>query len=496
MKQLVARIKRLPDEVLLASILILGTFLRFLNIAKSSIWHDEGFTMMLAPQSPAQIVARTARDVHPPLYYITLHYWMLVFGRSETAARGLSAVFMLLTVIVGFFLVRRLFDRKAALLAALFLAVGPFLIRYSQEARMYAMVAFLVTLATFCLLRAISSNAWRDWTLYAIVIAAALYTHYYSVFVIAAHWFYVAVVTLRPAKKGQRAGLKNPRWWGANILAAGLFAPWLPAAYHQFTRVQASFWIPPVNLATLPGTIGQFLTFTDLGRLPLIGRLVGFTLLILVILAGFWQNRRQLNSWVLITVFTVFGPLAVFVLSFKRPIYVDRYFVFSAVGFYSLLAVCLYFVKPWRNRPNWRRVSVVILLLVFSIGIRDVYAQSNHQMRLTAAYVNSRFQPGDVVVAGEIYVYFDFSYYNQTGQTMKLLAPDGVTGYGESSLLYDRGDQIVARNYADLHPASGIVWVVGKTGQHDYFDKVPANWQKIGPEFMAGYTAAQRYRVD
>jgi hypothetical protein len=116
-------------------------------------------------------------------------------------------------------------------------------------------------------------------------------------------------------------------------------------------------------------------------------------------------------------------------------------------------------------------------------------------MRVTGQVVDSGFQPGDEVVSGELYTFFDFSYYNHTGATLRLLAPGGVNGYGESSLIYDRADQIVVHSLSDVHPASGRVWLVGKTGPHDYYDQSPANWQPIGPKQEHGYTAVQLYQV-
>src|SRR5579862_8728984 len=122
LEKLLKPIHQLSDGWVLTIALIVGTVVRFVNMAKGSIWHDEGFTMMLAPQSPAQIISRTAHDVHPPLYYITLHYWMKLFGSSEIGARSLSAVLMLAVIPIGYLLVKELFGRPAARLAAVFLA--------------------------------------------------------------------------------------------------------------------------------------------------------------------------------------------------------------------------------------------------------------------------------------------------------------------------------------------------------------------------------------
>ena len=171
----------LSAPVYLAVLVAVGTFLRFWDVAKASIWHDEGYTMMLAPMSPTQIVARTARDVHPPLYYESLHYWMKIFGSSETAARGMSAFFSILAIILAYLLLKRIWSEAAGRWGALFVATGPFMVRYGQEARMYGMMAFLVLLATYFLIRALEKKQWHWWIAYSFSVAASLYTHYYAI---------------------------------------------------------------------------------------------------------------------------------------------------------------------------------------------------------------------------------------------------------------------------------------------------------------------------
>ncbi len=445
--------------------------------------------MMLAPRTVGRIIAGTARDVHPPLYYLSLHYWIKLFGTSEFAARSLSAGFTLVTVVVMYMLVKRLFSRSAASLAALFLALGPFLVRYGQEARMYAMVAFLMSLATLFLVYATTTTKKYWYYLYGLTIAAALYTHYYTIFVILAHWLYVFYLQF---SGGKVKPLKDWHWWGGNALALALFLPWLPTAYHQFTRVQAAFWIPPVNVHTLPATFNEFVTFTAPAWLN-VTRLILVVAFLAWIAGLIWRRPDKRSGLVLLTLYMITGPLAVFALSLRRPIYVDRYFVFAAVAFYALLGVLIAIGLPdgW---AKFRGLLAALLIILFGWGVKNVYSQADHQMRQVATTVNSHFAAGDVVISGEIYTYFDFSYYNRTGQVAKLLAPTGVSGYNESGLIYDQPG-VVVKSYSNLRPSSNRVWVVGKTGDHDYFIKIPANWTAIGPHYQSGYVAAQEYLI-
>lgn len=470
------------NQLALAGALILGAILQFATISKASIWHDEGFSMMLSSLPPDQILTRTSFDVHPPLYYLALHFWTNIFGTSELAARSLSAMAMLGVILIGFLLVRKLFGDKSARLAALFLATGPFLIRYGQEARMYGLVAFLLLLATYLLIRALESNRWNLWLLYSLAIALSLYTHYFSVFIILVHWLYVLL----------RTRLVNPRWWVSNVLAAAMYLPWVPQAYAQFSRGQGVSWIPKVTPLTMPSTIGQFLTYTDLGGLPTAARITLFGLLVVITTAAIIRFRKTRLNLILMATYALLTLIIIWGLSLVKPIYVDRYFVFCAVGFYMLLAILL--TLSWL-KPRLRQLLIVIVLVTFGYGIRNVAHQSDHAMRRVGDQINQDYQIGDDVISGELYTYFDFSYYNATGVTPKLLAPRGITGIGETSLLVGRKDEIVIADLDQLRPATGRVWVVGKTGKHDYFDRVPSSWTLIGQPFEAGYVATRLYLV-
>jgi uncharacterized membrane protein len=65
-------------------ILLLAGALRFWGIGAESLWLDEATSLVVADNPPATIVALTAEEIHPPLYYLLLHL-LLLFGRSEAA---------------------------------------------------------------------------------------------------------------------------------------------------------------------------------------------------------------------------------------------------------------------------------------------------------------------------------------------------------------------------------------------------------------------------
>jgi mannosyltransferase len=130
-------------------VLVLAGVLRFHLLDGQSLWGDEGTSVALSLRDLASITQGAALDIHPPLYYYLLHYWMLLFGSGEIAIRSLSALTGTALVGVIFLTGQRLFGRPTALVAALLSAVSPLQIQYSQEARMYALAALLAALSVY-----------------------------------------------------------------------------------------------------------------------------------------------------------------------------------------------------------------------------------------------------------------------------------------------------------------------------------------------------------
>lgn len=169
-------------------IILVAAGVRFYDLGKPAIWADEGFTLLLSSYSPSQILFHTARDVHPPLYYLLLHEWMNLFGQGVFAARSLSALADVVTVGLGIWLVRLVSTQRAAMLAGTMLALLPIAVRYSQEIRMYALLALLMVSATIAFVYWVKGSG-RHWPLaiYTLLMVAGFYTHYFAAVCMAAH---------------------------------------------------------------------------------------------------------------------------------------------------------------------------------------------------------------------------------------------------------------------------------------------------------------------
>jgi hypothetical protein len=253
-----------PYTFALIFITLLAFGLRLYRLDTQSLWYDEGVTAIVAQYDPSTLIRWTADDIQPPLYYLLVSAWGHLVGWSEWSLRFPSLFFGVLLVPLMAVLARSLTrSRSAALLAALITALHPLLLYYSQEARMYMMLMALCTLAGICVLRvtccvSVSQRRWL-WIGYVLAAAAAVYTHYFAIFLLfALNVAYLIDLYLfqgsqtadrRPQTADDPSPISNIQYPISNpqslILSNTalflLFLPWFGILITRL-RVDASYW--------------------------------------------------------------------------------------------------------------------------------------------------------------------------------------------------------------------------------------------------------------
>jgi mannosyltransferase len=206
-------------------------------------WIDEGLSVGISSHPLSQIPSLLRQDGSPPLYYLMLHVWMSIFGRTEAATHELSLVFALLTIPVAYWAGTSLFDRRVGLVGALLAATVPYLTTYGEETRMYALLALLSLIACTSFVHTFVFRRRRYLPVFVISLTASLYTHNWALFfaLMAAVAFLVCV---RRSPADERRGL-----WRDGLIALGsifvLFAPWLPTLAYQARHTGAPWDTPP-----------------------------------------------------------------------------------------------------------------------------------------------------------------------------------------------------------------------------------------------------------
>lgn len=209
-------------------ILLLAAGLRWVGLDAHSLWHDEGNSLRLAERSVPDLIEATSHDIHPPGYYLALKAWITLVGTSELGLRSLSVYWGLLAVAATWGVGHRLYGWQAGAIAALLVALNPFVVYYSQEARMYAQLGAVSILSLWVLLRWLDSRQHRWGIALLLLNTLGLYTHYtYPLTMVAQGAYFLW-------------RWRDSRWglWPyaiANVTTIALFLPWLPTAYRHIT---------------------------------------------------------------------------------------------------------------------------------------------------------------------------------------------------------------------------------------------------------------------
>lgn len=496
---MVRGVDRSSERVLLStcwtlSIILLAAWVRFHDLSKPAIWTDEGFTLLLSSYSPSQILFHTARDVHPPLYYLILHEWMSVFGNGVFAARSLSALADVATVALGIWLVRLVSTRRAAILAGIMLALLPIAVRYSQEVRMYALLALLMVGATIAFVFWVKGSG-GHWPLavYVLLMVAGLYTHYFAAVCMASHWAYLWVLRFSHDVKHQP--LLAPAWWAANGAVMLLFVPWIPSLINQ-SRFSGFNWIVPLDVFTVVSAFWQFISYSE-GPKESIGMFYSLPLLFLavsVVIVMRDKSEKKFNA--LLVMYTWFPLVLIAIVSLVRPLFVDRYFVFAALGLPMIMAVAP--DALWHRAKALFFILLVLMVSTESVGLYNVYHRGHivyaevNKVDALAEHINAMASPGDGIVVANVFLYYPFAYYNKTGVTPMLYTPphqDGTSGRPEGNqiwtLVQQNADKVYLDNLEWLTPSSGRAWVLDGRGDGAQKIVIPEHWQLLDT-FTAG----------
>lgn len=373
-------------RILLVGILLLAYTLRIAGLTSESLWIDEGYSLALANHSVCDIIKGTAADQHPPLYYLVLHLW-LSFGQSIFHLRYLSLLIGMLGVATGALIGRKLLGQKTGIVAALLLACSPMHIWYSQEARMYILLALLIMLSAYMTWRLI--HGLSGWMLYWLSTLLALYTHYFAGFVLL---FENALVLGWWLKQRQRRFFAQ--WVGMQLTLFAAFAPWLPVAVYQ-ARFHQMRWIRPPTAETVRDTL-VLMTLGDLGvhrseTLPLIG----LGLIALAITWTMWRIRKQkgFNAYGFLLLWFAFPFCAVIAVSQVYPLFQFKQFLMLLPPLLVLIAAALVELP---RLPRLMLVGVLFFFLTSALG--NLYLlNTKHGWREAAAYIEEHYKAGDVL---------------------------------------------------------------------------------------------------
>lgn len=367
---------------MILAILVLGLVLRLISLDQS-LWLDEATSVKVASTFSFQEIVTnfSPGDFHPPLYYLLLKIWVSILGTSEIAVRSLSVIFGVATIPFVFLVGKKLVSKEVGLIAALLFTIAPLHIYYSQEARMYAMATFFVTLFVWLFLKSLDKEAKSfNWVGLFIVGSFLSYTHYLALAI-----FSVVFVYLLLNRKQLKENLK---FWVLFFIAIALvFSPWLQVLFKQFENAALAKINTPLWWEVLGKTSIKQLALVPvkflIGRISTYDKVVySFSVVLPLLLASFLifkstlLKRKVLILWLWLIVPVIFSAIFGWVSSgfsyFRLLFVLPAFYLLIAAGIFSfknsnirkmlittfvlinLASSGIYLFNPRFHREDWR----------------------------------------------------------------------------------------------------------------------------------------------
>jgi len=164
----------------LAAFLPLQALIYCWNLGLLSAWCDEAITLLAMRGTVHQLLQFVAQDIHPPLYYLLVYYWLKIpLGIDWTVqARLLSVSFALLGTVALDRLWGSRFEARTRITLLALWTLSPCLLLYARMCRSYSLQALFAIVASALVVRVTDKAGRRNAALLTLALLGSLYTHY------------------------------------------------------------------------------------------------------------------------------------------------------------------------------------------------------------------------------------------------------------------------------------------------------------------------------
>jgi 4-amino-4-deoxy-L-arabinose transferase-like glycosyltransferase len=457
-------------QCILIAVILAGAALRLHQLGYYSLWVDEIVTQTLAKQPlPAMVRVLGQYSDHPPLIYLVSYGVVRTLGDSDFAARLLAASAGIPAVPALYALGKRLWNTDVGLMAALLVAFWPTHLRYSQEARHYALLTLLTAVSMYWLYRGVHDvRKVRTWAAYSVGMILALYTHYSAFLLLAAEGVFMVIVSVaacvRPGRSRRMAEFgRRMLPFGLSCLACAVaYLPWWGSFSAQMTRLVGD--VSPTSGGSSLAQIADIGQRTS--RFLAANRSVLLVVIVILMSVGSvlsWRRREWDQLLLLLT--TLLVPLAVLGSLQSSHFYHPRYLLWLVVpgllltarGLEGLLKGGARLLRP---APHSRAQGMVLAAVILTGALFPFdlayYRMHKEDWRGVSAYLTVVGHPGDVILV-------DGSLRGSGGDAAR--TEQGLTYYVHAPLAIIRAEYgAVDHLPSDLNSratARGVIWHQG-----------------------------------
>jgi len=397
-------------------IFLLNVFLKFWHISTPEIGIDEPFTIYYANADIRQLWEILPYENNPPLFTLILKVWVHFLGVGPTSVRFLPMIFSSLAAVALFRLGRTFFNTNVAWIATGIFTFSSAQFFYAHEARPYALFVMLAILVMYAFLKVVNhkSNPHKYWLI--LFAALLIYNHFFGFLVLFVQ--FLALLLNRYTKKEDWKRMLFV-WIGILIL----FSPYLPLLFGRFSSSAGGTWVPAPHLEGLYVELWRF-SNEPVNTVLFIAMLFLGTLFYFI-----RKDKPKINlQTTLVILWFLFCFLFMFLVSFKLPIFLDRYLIYISPAFYLLIGIAL--VSLFKNQFISKILGVAFVLLML-ITVNFKAGNPKKQAYLVDNFIQKGKESETIVIVSpdwyslQIAYYYNIEYFLDAENTRDHLRKDG-----------------------------------------------------------------------
>lgn len=326
------------------------------------IANDEPFTIFWAQVGLHELMQKLNTGNNAPFHFFLMHFWVKLFGINPFSVRFLSLIFSSVTPVFIFLIGKRFYNYFTGILAAFIFTFATIHVYFSHEARVYSLLALLTAISLYLFLRIIENPKNRKLFIFLFIVNLLLiYSHYFGFFIP-----FIEVISVLFIK--ERKSLIKP----ITLLMSFLAISFLPIFFIFIERFSSSTnngtWVSGPEFGQVYGFLNIF-----------INNRINMLLLILIFITGFIIVLKQkyfkktfddlFNTKTVIIFLWFFVPyIIMFLISYKVPMFIDRYILYTSIPFYIFIAIL---VNSVFQNYRFKIIAAVIFLgsMVFTFSL-------------------------------------------------------------------------------------------------------------------------------
>jgi uncharacterized membrane protein len=383
---------------------IVNLMLRFFCLTVNPLSGDEPFSLYHAQMSASTIFSELSKGNNPPLFELLLHYWIDLKDISINWVRILPLIFSALTASFVFILARELQSLAFAIFVTLLYTFSTYHLQFGQEIRVYSLFGLLTIVSMWIFVRILKNTPNIKWWIsFTLVNIFLIYAHYFGFFVL----FIQTLFFLFTAKKKEII-----HYLFYVLVMVTLYIPMLAVLLNRFLQSQQNMgWLaPPTSIEALYDMLWRF------SNKPVVT-----VLCIALLIAAFlkWlisKNKTISRTSKLFLIWFGISFFGMFLISFKTPMFLDRYLIYGSFSYLFLIVNAIYYLF---SQPKIRLLTLGIITALF-ISTFQLYKPTNRNPPFISKTVKEANKNGyQTIISPPDYIptftyYFDINWFTIT----------------------------------------------------------------------------------